>query len=97
MISKYYSEVDHCEGYKCPYCGELYVCDDWGYGYDREVETCNKCSKKFMATAHHSINFCTTPDCELNNEEHDLEFYQNTLNGKAYFCKVCKKCVIKEK
>lgn len=96
-MSSKYSDESSSEGYICPYCKEESCCDDWGYDYDGEVVECHGCGKKFEATANHSVAFVSAPDCELNNEKHDLEFYKNEgSNNASYFCKVCEKCVIKE-
>lgn len=80
------------EGYKCPYCGYEVTCDDWGYDYNGEEVECEECGKKYYATADHSVSFNSTPDCELNNEEHDLV----NVDGidKAKFCSKCNKCVL---
>ena len=92
-----FDEEMESEGYRCPYCKEVHFCDDWGYDYDGEVIKCGDCGKKFYATADHSVTFNSTPDCELNDEEHDLEFYSKTNSGKdSFFCNVCNKCVIKD-
>lgn len=92
-----FEDTSESLGYKCPYCGSQHECDDWGYDYDGQEMECDECNKKFYATANHSVDFDSEPDCELNNEDHVLTFYKKHDNGDAYFCDTCGKCVIKLK
>ena len=86
------------DGYVCPYCKHKHICDDWGHDFDGETLTCSDCGKNFYATANHSTTYEATPNCELNNDEHNLEYHSDTSSGgKAYFCSVCNQCEIKTK
>lgn len=84
-------ETNESEGYKCPYCGYMHTCDDWGYDYDGVGHKCDGCDKFFYATAQHNVDFVSGPDCELNGDEHKLSHFKDN----AYFCDVCSQCVIK--
>jgi len=85
-----YEETSESNGYKCPYCGELHEVDDWGHDYDEETMECSVCQKKFYATASHSVDYESMPDCEVNGEEHKLEHFRDN----SYFCEICNRCVI---
>ena len=86
-----FDETSEDTGYKCPYCGYLDICDDWGYDYEGDILDCEQCGKKFYASAIHTVDFQATPNCELNGEEHKLRHFKNN----AYFCEICNKCIIK--
>jgi len=90
MVEKFEEEIES-EGYKCPYCKEMHICDDWDY--EDETIDCH-CGKKFIATADHSVTFHSTPDCELNGEKHKLKYHSEETHGKVYFCEICNECMI---
>lgn len=73
----------------CPYCGESYQVEGEDYSEDSQEIECGECGKKYWLQTTFSISHTSTPDCELNGEEH-----QYLLNeaGTAYFCSVCEKC-----
>lgn len=91
-----YKEHYEDEGYKCPYCGYQYTCDDWGYDYEGDEIECYKCGKKFRGTAYHSVNFGSEPDCKLNGEEHTFTEKKTFKSGGMYSnCDVCYRLIFK--
>jgi hypothetical protein len=71
---------------KCPYCGHLWT-DSWEVlesEGDTETMECD-CGKNFIAEMCMTVDYRTSKDCELNNEQHE---YESVRNG----WKVCKKC-----
>ena len=85
-----YEETRETEGYKCPYCGHMPTCDDWGHDYEGEEYECDECGKVSYATAIHTVDFETTPNCLLNNEEHVYTETKTLKSGGLYSnCDIC--------
>jgi len=79
-------------GYKCPYCktfNQMYEVTDVEQNYTKEIIDCEDCSSKFYITAHQSLSFESTPDCELNGGKHKWSLYNRTKKHTFYFCDVC--------
>jgi hypothetical protein len=83
------------DGYKCPYCGNTTICDDWGFDYDGEIIECDVCNKKYRASANTTTSFKAKPDCELNGEKHRFKKYSE--HSKCAFCEICGKCELLNK
>ena len=62
-------QVDDCHAI-CPYCKEQWAVEMEDYSEDRRIEECFGCDKKFYLEEQFSVEHVTSPDCELNGEEH---------------------------
>lgn len=73
----------------CPYC--RYEFQDGFEFSDEGVQDCYNCGKKFHYTRDVTIQYSSTPDCELNKLDHVWK--PHTLRGgKTHdFCEVCGK------
>lgn len=75
----------------CPYCQHE---PDMHYVEEEETEfTCEMCDRIFRLQVEVAYRYTTSPDCELNNEEHEpTQWIQ--YNGEVSEHKICKKCGI---
>ena len=89
-MSEYDDQIDDNDSI-CPYCEERYQVECEDYSEDDQIIECHQCGKKYHLCQSFTVNHCTSPDCELNGEEHQFERVECT-NGPADFCKTCGKC-----
>jgi len=91
LDSKYDTEVDDNDSI-CPYCKHRYQVESEDFDEeDKEVE-CDECGKKYYQHQSFMVSTFTTPDCELNGEEHEWRWI-TLRNGKRHqFCAICDKC-----
>lgn len=82
-----YKEESSKTGHICPYCKEEIACDRGrNFDHNEEIEECEYCHKKFIATAELMFTFYSKPDCKINGEDHDFAY----LPGfKVNYCIKC--------
>ena len=74
----------------CPYCGHSTHVDGEDYSIDDvRIEECFKCGKNFKFQSEIIVTHSTTPDCELNGEEHVYAERQAHHFTKAEECTIC--------
>lgn len=94
MYDSEFTDIIDSNSSICPYCGagkEVEGCDESGY-----IEECDACGKKYHACDSVTIDHHSSPDCELNNEQHKYVLVTVSSGLQAYFCIVCDKCKSKE-
>lgn len=101
-------EIKYAEKYgedeiTCPYCGEEFgdswECGSTGGEYTEDCEECPDCGKKFTWTRNIAVDYTSSPDCELNEEDHKygdwIHFDHDTYNGsgrtkgRKKICSIC--------
>lgn len=85
IISKYEDQFD--DDLTCPYCGEKFDNSWEACTESSEIIDCPKCEKKFWGWMQKSIDYKSKPDCKINNEECQFEFFQDGWEK----CKICGK------
>lgn len=77
----------------CPYCEHEHFVEGECYGEDGEEspEECESCGKNFYLSQSYTIDHCTSPDCELNDEEHDMKRKVSDDGIHYAVCRVCGK------
>lgn len=80
----------------CPYCKTENI-DSWEIREDSDDKyLCDDCGKYFSWSRQIHVEYTSTPDCELNNEEHDFPEYEEVIekiDKDGYFrCRYCNKC-----
>ena len=78
----------------CPYCGDRFQVEGEDYkdeGIKVQIE-CDGCKKKYYLQQEYEVSHTSTPDCGINNEEHDLVLNKTpcVVNLRPYF--YCRKC-----
>ncbi len=99
--SKYTEQVDSNECI-CPYCKSSYQVESEDYSTGARVETCEECGMKFALEQDYEVTHTTTPNCELNDADHDwqprplatahLVMVAGVAIREHDFCAVCDKC-----
>ena len=90
MNTQYENEIDSCNVI-CPYCKAAYEPDGETFSEDPRIEECDECGKQYHLHDSWTIDHHTSPDCEINGEQHKWEARQLT-KGPHDFCSVCDKC-----
>jgi hypothetical protein len=80
----------------CPYC-KTEEHDSWEYSDDsNDKHECDNCGKYFSWSRNTSVDYTSTPNCELNNEEHEFSEYsevrENYDKDGFYIFRKCIKC-----
>lgn len=85
---------DQCDGNNsiCPYCKEAYQVESEDYSEDTQEIECEGCGMKYYLHQSFTVEHHTTPDCELNGENHQFERVKLNNSKEADFCSVCYKC-----
>lgn len=75
----------------CPYCKDEYQpeCEDFSED-QREVE-CEECGQSYYLHQSFDVTHHSSPDCELNNEEHQWEPFEFNDGRSHDYCKICDK------
>jgi len=81
-------QIDGCNVI-CPYCEESYQREIEDYSEGERVEECEGCGKKYHTWDCFSVDHHTTPDCEINDEEHEWENFTSRTGAKALICAKC--------
>lgn len=77
----------------CPYCQHSYQVETEDFSPTRRTETCDECGKKFYLEQEFTVDHITTPDCELNNQEHIYIYFKDY---NAEICATCNKSRIRK-
>ena len=72
----------------CPYCGHKYAVESEDYGDqdERQEIYCEECEMKYYLNQDYTITHQTKPDCKLNGQNHNYEFFKNSRHR---FCTIC--------
>lgn len=94
-MSEFETRVDSVNAI-CPYCGDSYQVEDEDYSEEKWVDECQSCGKKYYIHQAFYVDNHSSPDCELNGEEHKFELGKFDSGNSAFFCTVCDKCKLRE-
>lgn len=89
--SKYEDQCDDSNSI-CPYCKESFQAESEDYDEDQRIIKCEGCGMKYYLCQRFSVDHHTTPDCELNGEDHQFERVKLNDGREADFCAICYKC-----
>lgn len=92
-MSKFEEQCDDSDAI-CPYCEYHWPVEteDFQAEGDQSEEECPNCRKQFWLQQSYTITHCTSPDCTLNNEQHDYQIVQLRGDRTHPFCTKCGKC-----
>ena len=85
-MSNIYAEQYDDDNTICPYCLASYQVEAEDFSEDPQEIECDECGKKYWLVQQISISHKTTPDCELNGEDHNF-----IETGGGHYCSVCDK------
>lgn len=92
MFESKYEDQCHDTDAICPYCKGGYQVENEDYSEDVQEIECEECGMKYYLHQSYSVEHNTSPDCELNGEEHQYERVKLSNGRETSFCTVCYKC-----
>ncbi|MCK5613690.1 hypothetical protein KAR91_68125 [Candidatus Pacearchaeota archaeon] len=82
---------------ECPYCHYTYYPEGEENDEERRIEECQNCDKRFYRHDEITVDHHTSPDCELNGEQHDYQPCELNDGSFHHFCETCEKCMPRRK
>ncbi len=81
-----YKSHSHSTNAICPYCGSSYQVESEDCAFEARVELCDDCEKYYLLESFVDVTHRTSPNCELNGDDHDWE-----EKATHKVCRVCGK------
>jgi len=89
-MSEFEDQIDSTDAI-CPYCGDKYQPEGEDFSEDQQEVECGECNQSYYLHQSFTVDHHTSPDCELNNRQHNWEpFIFN--DGRSHdYCTICDK------